>query len=208
MKPVSVPIKPNATVPAYGVMVVSTTAMIQSQDRIYSTIQWTGGNTAAPLVLINRGIECSANSIGRASFAELPVLAYTTVNMAAGTLCGPMSNSWALGTNATIKPFVTLNATDTASNTVIVQHWRNGESIPNGTTTNDILRWEAEEADQSSSSSSGDQSGSPSSGTGGGQWVIEPAPSDEGEWILAVVEGVMQWREVKPFTCGDESSGS
>lgn len=69
-------------------------------------------------------------------------------------------------------------------------------TIPNGTTTNDILRWEA------------DQSGSSSSGEGGGQWVIEPAPSEEGEWVLAVVEGVMQWREVKPFTCGDESSGS
>jgi len=67
--------------------------------------------------------------------------------------------------------------------------------LPPGTTTNDILRWEA---DESGSSSSGE----------GGRWVIHEAPSDEGEWVLAVVEGVMQWREVKPFTCGDESSGS
>lgn len=119
MKSISVPFRPSVNVPAFGVMAVSTTEEIQSQARIFDTIKWAGANTITPLMLVNRGTNCTAYEIGMGSFAELPTLAYTTENMAAGTICGPTSNSFAVGANT--GGFIVLNATDTASNTVLIQ---------------------------------------------------------------------------------------
>lgn len=54
-----------------------------------------------------------------------------------------------------------------------------GTSVPDGTTTNDILRWDATNE----------------------EWVIFAAPSTSGTWFLTVVNGTMTWKEAGTGAC-------
>jgi hypothetical protein len=119
MKPVLVSFRPNVTVPAFGVMAVDTTEIIKDQSRIYDTLQWDGEDRDKTLFIINRGTNCTSYEIGKGSFAELATMAYTTENLAAGTVCGPTANSWEMSANGA--GFVVLNATNTTSSTVLIQ---------------------------------------------------------------------------------------
>jgi hypothetical protein len=48
--------------------------------------------------------------------------------------------------------------------------------IPPGTTVNDLLRWD------------------------GTNWVVFPASSPEGKWVLGIVDGVMTWMQTEGCT--------
>jgi hypothetical protein len=70
-------------------------------------------------------------------------------------------------------------------------------NLPDGDNTNDILRWEE--------GGSGSGSGSASEE---GRWVIHPAPPTDGDWVLMVRDGVMEWVECTPFSCDESWSDS